>query len=73
MAKRKTKSKKEKPLTYAFVVKLVGGFDSDTYTFTVAAHLAEQAIAKAKRQARKDSGFARWSVVELERGGWIVS
>lgn len=61
-------------MTYAFSVKLEGGFlNNDKHSYTVAAPNAAEALRKGLRQARRDSGYKRWAVVALERGGWIVS
>lgn len=65
-------------MTYAWQVRVQRSspphYDNlDHYEFTVAATCADQAIRKALRQAKTDSGFKRvWSCTRLERGGWIV-
>lgn len=66
-------------MIYAWTVKVQRSspphYDNlDHYVFTVAADTAENAIRKATRQAKRDSGYKRvWQCVELQRGGWIVS
>lgn len=61
-------------MTYAFIVTVERGNNWDRYVFTVAATNASQAIAKAMRQAQRDSGYKKpWAVTELKRGGWLVS
>lgn len=66
-------------LIYAWTVKVVRSnpphYDNlDAYTFTVAAANADDAIKRALRQAKRDSGYKRvWQCTELSRGGWLVS
>lgn len=64
-------------MTYAFSVTVERNSQAmgkDSYTFTVAAEVAEKAIAKALKQAKVDSGWkGMWKCTKLERGGWIVS
>lgn len=49
-------------------------YNLDNFFFTVAAENAHDAIKKAIRKAKQDSGFKRvWQCVFLERGGEIVS
>lgn len=64
-------------MSYAFVVRVERNsqvMGKDHYEFTVVALKAEEAISKALKQARKDSGWkGLWYCTRLERGGWIVS